>query len=136
MQVEQRHDSKISTEFAERLARLGYDQTVRAVVLPAPYLVESGGARPRGTDRQAILRETRRRTEEAFAEIDAVLADRGGQRVSVGGNALGFIVVETTADGIQAICGLDWVGVVMEDQPIHLLQGPKSPGGGTTKPKT
>jgi hypothetical protein len=117
------HSSKISDEFAERLAALPPDHQVRAVVLPAPYLVNgSNGARVHGEERQAILREARTRTEETFAEIDSVLAGAGGRRLTDCGNALGFIVVETTPSGIAAIAGLGWVGTVMEDQairPVH-----------------
>ena len=126
------HDTKISDEFAERLATMPRNQRVRAIVLPAPYMVSSRGStnraeRPRGAERQAILRETRRRTEETFAEIDAVLAESGGQRMTDAGNALGFVVVETTPEGIEAICALDWVGAVLEDQPIHPVRQPDQP---------
>ena len=115
-----RHPVKISDEFAERLAALPPDHQVRAVVLPAPYLVNSGrGARVRGEERQALLREARTRTEESFADIDKVLAEVGGRRLTECGNALGFIIVETCPKGIDAIADLDWVGTVMEDQPIR-----------------
>jgi hypothetical protein len=117
------HPTKISNEFAHRLALLPSNHQVRAVVMPAPYLVNgSNGRRVHGEERQAILREARTRTEETFAEIDEVLACVGGQRLTESGNALGFIVVETTADGITAIAGLGWVGTVLEDQairPVH-----------------
>ena len=119
---------KISNEFADRLAALPADHQVRAVVLAAPYLVSgNNGTRVRGEERQAILREARTRTEETFAEIDSVLAGTGGQRLTANGNALGFIVVETTATGISAIADLGWVGTVMEDQairPVHQVESP------------
>lgn len=121
---------KISNEFANRLAALPKGQQVRVVVLPAPYLVGgSNGARVCGEDRQAILREARTHTEETFAEIDSVLADIGGQRLTENGNALGFIVVETTPGGVAAIADLGWVGTVMEDQtirPIHQVESPST----------
>jgi hypothetical protein len=111
---------KISDEFACRLAVLSPSDRVRAVVLPAPYLVSgSKGERTRGEEREAIVREARTRTEDAFAEIDSVLAATGGHRLTTNGNALGFIVVETNADGIVAIANLSWVGTVMEDQSIR-----------------
>ncbi len=124
------HLTKISNEFAHRLALLPSNQKVRAVVLPAPYLVNgsnngSSGTRVQGEARQAILREARTRTEETFAEIDTVLAGVGGQRLTESGNALGFIVVETTANGITAIADLGWVGTVLEDQairPVHQIE--------------
>jgi hypothetical protein len=117
------HSSKISDEFADRLAALPPDQQVRAVVLPAPYLVGgSNGSRVHGEERQTILREARTRTEEIFTEIDTVLAGTGGQRLTDCGNAFGFIVVETTASGIAALASLGWVGTILEDQtirPVH-----------------
>jgi hypothetical protein len=122
------HSEKISNEFADRLAALSPDQKVRAVVLPAPYLVSDGsGSRVRGEERQAILREARTRTEETFAEIDMVLREAGGQRLTECGNALGFILVETTARGISAIADLSWVGTVMEDQAIRPVGQAGSP---------
>jgi hypothetical protein len=119
---------KISDEFADRLAALAEDQTVRAVVMPAPYLVSNGsGTRVHGAERQAILREARTRAEETFSEVDAVLAQSGGQRLTERGNALGFIVIETTVDGITAIADLGWVGTVLEDQAIRPVHQPESP---------
>jgi hypothetical protein len=116
---------KISDEFADRLAALPKNHQVRAVVLPAPYMMQDGnGSRVRGEERQAILRESRTRTEETFAEIDSVLAGVGGQRLTECGNALGYIVVETTPSGVAAIAELGWVGTVMEDQairPVHQM---------------
>jgi hypothetical protein len=133
------YDTKISDEFAERLAALPRNQCVRAIVLPAPYMLSNrtngaNGDRPSSAERQAIIREARRRTEETFAEIDAVLARSGGQRVTGAGNTLGFIVVETTPEGIDAICRLEWVGTVLEDQPIHLLRLPNQPDERPAKP--
>jgi hypothetical protein len=117
------HPSKISDAFAERLAALPPDCQVRAVVLPAPYLVSTGSsARVRGDERQAILREARTRTEETFGEIDKVLTEVGGTRLTEVGNALGYILIETCRAGIAAIADLGWVGAVMEDQairPVH-----------------
>ena len=121
------HAAKISDEFAERLAALPGEQQVRAVILPAPYMVRRGEGRSRGAERQAIIRETRQRTEQTFDEIDQVLSKTGGRRLTEAGTALGFIVVETTADGIEAICDLDWVGTVLEDQPIYPVHDKPGP---------
>jgi hypothetical protein len=118
---------KISDEFADRLAALPPDHQVRAVVLPAPYMVSNSGARVRGEERQARLAEARTRTEETFGDIDKVLAEMGGKRLTECGNALGFIIVETCPDGIAAIADLGWVGTVMEDQAIRPVHQPDSP---------
>lgn len=125
--VAARHSDKISDEFADRLAALPPGCQVRAVVLPAPYLVNSSGGRVRGEARQTLVREARTRTEETFAEIDRVLAEVGGKRLTECGNALGFIIVETCPNGIVAIADLGWVGAVMEDQAIRPVHQPQSP---------
>jgi hypothetical protein len=111
--------AKISAEFAARLAALAPRQTVRVIVLPAPYLHGGSGARVHGETRQTRVREARTRTEQTFAEVDAILAHCGGHRVTECGNALGFILVETTVDGVWALTDLGWVGTVMEDQPVR-----------------
>ena len=117
------HAGKISDEFAARLAALPPGRHVRAVVLPAPYMVDDkvGSSRTRvhGEERQAIVREARIRTEATFAEIDNVLAAVGGTRLTECGNTLGFIIVETCPNGINAIADLGWVGTVLEDQTIR-----------------
>lgn len=123
---------KISDEFARRLAELAPDETVRAVIMPAPYLQKGNGERPtrrmNDGERQAMLREARQHTEASFHEIDAVLARCGGQRLSTTGNAFGYILIETNAAGIDAVSALDWVNAVMEDQPIYSQREPGSPG--------
>lgn len=119
---DENHSGKISDEFAARLAALPPSQHVRAVVLPAPYMVgDRAGNRERvhGEERQAIVREARIRTEATFAEIDKVLAEVGGTRLTECGNTLGFIIVETCPNGINAIADLGWVGTVLEDQAIR-----------------
>ena len=118
--------SKISDAFAKRLAALSPSQHVRAIVLPAPYMVGSNGARVHGEERQAIVREARTRTEATFAEIDKVLAEAGGTRLTDDGNALGFIIVETCPNGIAAIADLSWVGTVLEDQAIRPMHQSES----------
>jgi hypothetical protein len=121
-----RHSGKISDEFADRLAALPPGHQVRAVVLPAPYMVNGNGTRVRGEAREALVREARTRTEETFDDIDNVLAEVGGKRLTDRGNALGFIIVETCPDGIAAIADLAWVGTVMEDQTIQPVHQPQS----------
>ena len=118
---------KISDEFARRLAKLAPDETVRAVVMPTPYFRNSAATRRlRGEERQAILREARQHTEASFQEIDEVLARTGGQRLSTTGNALGYILIETNAAGIDAVSSLDWVNAVMEDQAIYPHRDPNA----------
>ncbi len=123
------HDNpKISSTFANRLAAMASDQWVRVIVMPAPYLAGTSGARLSGEERQTILRETRDRTETSFSEVDAVLGETGGYRLTAAGNSLGFIVVETTVDGVAALSRLTWVGSLLEDQSVGPVEHTGAPG--------
>jgi hypothetical protein len=127
------HDNpKISSGFASRLAAMRSDQWVRVILMPAPYLARSSGERPSAEERQTILRETRDRTAASFSEVDGVLAQTGGHRLTDAGNGLGFIVVETTVDGVAALSRLPWVGSLMEDQSVRPVEraDPPDPVGG------
>jgi hypothetical protein len=116
---------KISAEFAARLAKLDPAVTLRAIVLPVRGAFDQPtpppGVRVRGAEREAALRAAKARTVSGFAQLDAVLDEAGGRRVSESGTALGYIVVETTPQGIESICALDWVGAILEDQSIYSI---------------
>jgi len=115
------HDNpKISNAFASRLAMMASNQWVRVILMPAPYLAGNrGGERLSGEERQTILREARDRTEAGFSEVDAVLSQTGGSRLTDAGNSLGYIIVETTVDGVATLSELTWVGSLLEDQSVH-----------------
>jgi hypothetical protein len=113
---------KISAEFAARLQRLAADEQIRALVLvrrPDAGPVGSAVPADREQARHMAAAATRERVQDAFAEVDQTLATVGGRRLTVRPNALGHIVVETTRRGIESLCGLDCVGAILEDQPIH-----------------
>jgi hypothetical protein len=57
-------------------------------------------------------------TRRALADIDRILHDQGGSRLSKSPNALGSLTAETTAAGVSALARSPWVKSVMEDQPI------------------
>jgi hypothetical protein len=120
---------KISSEFAARLEELAPNQTVRVIVLPTVRMrSHSQVPQDRRARRAAVAVDTKRFNETALAELDAQLMARGGCRLtSSGAGNLGFVVVETTLDGIDAIVELDWVGAIIEDQPIHSLNDPQAP---------
>ena len=48
-----------------------------------------------------------------------MLSETGGSRLTDAGNSLGYIVVETTVDGVAALSELTWVGSLMEDQSVR-----------------
>jgi hypothetical protein len=113
---------KISAEFAARLQRLAADEEIRALVLvrrPDTGPVGSAVPADREQSRHIEAAVTRERVQDAFVEVDQTLALVGGRRLTERPNALGHIVVETTRSGIESLCGLDCVGAILEDQPIH-----------------
>lgn len=114
-------EGRISAQFAARLAQLAPDETTRAVILPSiPAPGNQTQQPPPG--RKARIEETKRFSQHVFHDIDEQLGYFGGQRLTKQSNALGYILVETTAAGIAAIADLDWVRAVMEDQPIYELK--------------
>ena len=114
-------DTKISSQFRARLASLGPHQMVRAVILPCTHGPnEAKGKRLSRAEREKVIAARREATERALPEIERVLQTHGGQRISGHTDALGSILVETTAVGILALADTDNVKAVLEDQPISL----------------
>jgi hypothetical protein len=119
-QQQSQGSSKISAEFASRLARLAPDQQIRAIVLaaqPAPAQANFAQNREQARAHQAATTQTLLR--DLFHDVDRQLAQTGGRRLTHQPNALGHIVVETTAHGIHALCDLENVNAILEDQSIH-----------------
>ena len=120
--VRQTGGEKISSAFRSRMARLKSGESIRAVVLPAARNTRSVDRtmtrRALREKRIAYLEET---FEHAFCAIDEQLATNGGRRLTVHPNTLGFIVIEATVDAITAIAELEWVGAIIEDQPVYAL---------------
>jgi hypothetical protein len=109
----------ISREFAARLNRLSAKQKVRAIVI-----LQTGEMLPRRSarqERQQMIEKVRQASRSALPEIDRILEPYEGRRLSEDVDALGSIIVETTAEGIRALAASDQVKALLEDQPIlHL----------------
>jgi hypothetical protein len=118
-QTEKPEPIKISRQFKARLARLGPEQKVRAVVMLATEGADIA-ARPSRANRQAIQAAIRQATATALPEIDRLLKQHGGKRLAAYANALGGIPIETTATGIDALAASKQVKVILEDQAISL----------------
>ena len=117
-------DSKISAGFSAKLARLGSGDTVRAVVVTRAASAERKPARRQSRqERKAAIEAVRQAAEEALPEIDRVLKEAGGRRLTDSPDALGSIAVETTAAGIMALAESSRVKVVLEDQSISPERG-------------
>jgi|SRR5262245_5308598 len=108
--------AKINRKFVTRLTRLARGERVRAIVLLQTY--DAGIAFRASRDREAAVQAVRRQAEAAFPDIDRVLDEFGGERLSSGADALGGVAVETTAEGIFGLTSLNQVKAVLEDQPL------------------
>ena len=114
--------SKISPAFAERLAKLGPGEEIRAIVLPViPPTSKPDETGSRAESRVAAQEAISQTTEAAFNEIDRQLADTDGHRLTLTPNRLGYILIEAPAPSIYALAAQQWVKSIIEDQPIRHL---------------
>ena len=109
---------KISPEFASRLRRLEPGQQVRVVLFLETPPLPAQAARQTPEDRKSSVESVKELTQRALSDIDRILADHGGHRLSKSPNALGSLTVETTAAGVSALARSPWVKSAVEDQPI------------------
>lgn len=115
---------KISSEFTARVAGLKPKEEIRVVVRLDTSSVQSASGRPSPEERQAILKAIQGVAEQGLGDIDKILEDCGGQRLAEP-NALGFILVETTAAGIEKLVESERVKSILEDQEVFLTKGVK-----------
>jgi hypothetical protein len=114
---------KISPQFSARLARMRPDDQVRVVLI-----LDRGGARPGAVrrrdsrERARAVETVRRGAESALAEIDEILARRGGHRLAAAPDALGTVAVEGNPAAIRALAEVPRVRAILEDQPISLAR--------------
>lgn len=114
-------NTKISAEFAGRLARLKPNEKIRAIVLLSKIRPSRGalGGRQTFVERKIAIERVLQSAEQALAEIDSTFDRFNGRRLADKPNALASIPVETTPAGIRAIAGLNCVAAVIEDQEVH-----------------
>lgn len=114
-------DAKISAGFRTRLARLGPDQKVRAlVVLRTGQGGRASAVRQSGPERAAAVEAMRKQAEQSLEEVDAILEQFKGTRLRAEPDALGTVPVETTAEGIEGLAASERVQAVLEDQAVSL----------------
>jgi hypothetical protein len=98
------------------------EETIRAIMLISLDTEEcTAGGRQSPEEREAAIEKVVESVERVLPEIDAVLERHGGKRVTIRPNALGYVVVETTDEGIKALESLDCVGSIIVDQFISLI---------------
>jgi hypothetical protein len=115
--------NKISSEFAARLNRLKPEQQVRVIVLLRSKDSDksSQGRRQSGIQRRAAVEKIRGRAKFIIKDIDEILKHVGGHRLESQPSALGSILVETTAAGVNALAKSSRVKAIMEDQRVAAL---------------
>lgn len=114
---------KISSEFAARLASFAPEQIVCAVILLQTDDAEGAVSRRRTlSEREAVRLAIGQRAEATLPEVDRVLRQFGGKRLSGTVDALGGIAVEATAAGILSLASLQGVKAVLQDQQISGLR--------------
>jgi hypothetical protein len=115
---------KISDEFAARLAKSRAGKKLQAILL----LQSPGAPLPANNRRPTAQQRSRRMLEfgtgsaEIVREIDHLLTQFDGRRLSEAPSSIGTLPVETTAAGIRALATLPSVKSIMEDQPVSRIR--------------
>jgi hypothetical protein len=92
---------------------------IRATVLLNVGQTERARGRRQSTaEREAAVAETKAGAAELLPEIDRLLGEVGGRRLSQAPDALGTILVETTRAGLRRLSASSCVKAVLEDQPL------------------
>jgi hypothetical protein len=112
-------EEKIGREFAGRLRRLEPGDQVRVVLFLETPPLPAQASRQTSEARQDSVQAVKQFARRALSDIDRILADHGGARLSKSPNALGSLTVETTAAGVSALARSKWVKCMVEDQPVQ-----------------
>ena len=116
---------KISPEFAARLASLGAQHKLRAIVMLHPQTTSQESTRRlTRAERQAVIKTMRQAIAPTLDEIDRLLVQHDGKRLAQTVSAVGTIPIETTPAGVYALAALTCVKAILEDQRITLLSDP------------
>ena len=113
--------SKIGGQFPDRIQAGGDGCVFRAVVLLNVPATPPRTQRITPHQRAERVREVTARAAELLPDVDALLQQHQGQRLSTAPDLFGAVVVETTGAGIRALAASDAVRAIMEDQPVRLV---------------
>ena len=116
-----RWSSKLSKEFAARLASTPAHETLLAVVLLDTSDQCSASFRQTPRQRQAVIGTLREARRPVLVDLDKILAKWGGRRLDDDVSALGTVAVEATPGVIKILANLKDVKTVLEDQNISML---------------
>jgi hypothetical protein len=117
-----RQSQKISPNLKARLARLGPEQKVYAILLLHTGDMESTSTRQQlRSKRKLIADRIHNAAAAALPEIDKILGRFNGQRLADSVDVLGSLPVEATAAGIMALADSTRVKAILEDQPVSFF---------------
>ncbi len=117
-----RRETKVSPQFAARLAHLKPKDQVRLIVLLATAVAaDSLGRRPSRAERDVTLNAARESAKGALHEVDRILEHFHGRRLATHPDALGSLAVEAPVEAISALAASKHVKAILEDQAIAPL---------------
>ena len=116
-----RWSSKLSKEFAARLASTPAHETLLAVVLLDTSDQCSASFRQTPRQRRTVIGTLREACRPVLVDMDKILAKWGGRRLDDDVSALGTVAVEATPGVIKILANLKDVKTVLEDQNISML---------------
>ena len=114
-------DSKMSDSFRERIARLDPAESVRAVVVLFAHAAPDVLVRQSLEERRAAVAVVRAAGVSALPQIDRVLVQFGGRRVSASASAVRTLLVDATPAALHALSALPEVEAILENQPLTAL---------------
>lgn len=115
-------ETKMSRQFAARLARLKPKDRVHFIVMLVSGVATGNlGRRLSPAERQVTVNATRRLAEQGLDELDRLLDRFHGHRISSHPDALGAVAVEAPVEAIRALSDSKHVKAILEDQPIAPL---------------
>ena len=116
-----RWSSKLSEEFAARLASTPAHEMLLAVVLLDTSEQCRASFRETPRQRRAAVASLREASRPVLVDMDRILAKWGGRRLDDDVSALGTVAVEATPGVIRILANLKDVKTVLEDQNISML---------------
>jgi hypothetical protein len=124
-------NEKLSLQFRLRLNSLDQHERVHAIVIldhDENNADDGSGVEPKSrprhsrADRSAAVETIREKAKAALPEVDRILEQFEGRRLSDEVTSLGTILVEATPSGISALAMSERVKAILEDQSISALR--------------
>jgi hypothetical protein len=109
---------KISAGMRARLDRMPRGAWVRAVVVLNTGASDRRGRRQGPEEREAAVTRMKAAAAELLPQLDSVLSEGGGRRLSDSPDALGTVIVEAPPTAIRRLAESGYVKAILEDQPL------------------